>query len=124
MFQRIGDAIRRFMAGRNGVDTLAWVLCITGIVLNLIGSVSGLAFFTLLAYIPLILALMRVFSRNTAQRYAENEKFRQFFSRIKGRKTYCYFKCPACKTRVRVPRGKGKLRISCPACHESFIKKT
>lgn len=124
MFQRIGDSVRRFMMGRNGVDTLAWVLCAVGILLNLIGSFSRRPLFTFLAYIPLILAIFRILSRDTARRYDENEKFRQFFLRLKGRKHYCYFKCPACRTRVRVPRNKGKVRITCPSCHEGFIKKT
>lgn len=124
MFQRLGDSLRRFMEGRNGVDTLAWAECLTGLALNLIGSFSGLVILTFLAYIPLILAISRIFSRNVSRRYEENEKFRQFFSRIKGRRNYCYFKCPVCKTRVRVPRGKGKIRITCPACREAFVKKT
>lgn len=124
MFQRLGDSIRRFMAGRNGVDTLAWTACIIGIVLNLIGSFSGLVIFTFLAYIPLVLAIFRIFSRDTIRRYAENERFRQFFLRLKGRKTHCYFKCPACKTMVRVPRGKGKIKITCPSCRDTFVKKT
>ncbi len=124
MFQRIGDSFRRFMAGRNGVDTLAWVECLVGLALNLIGTISGLYVFTILAYIPLILAIYRIFSRDTARRSEENERFRQFFARVKGRKNYCYFKCPACKTRVRVPRGKGKIKITCPACRESFVKKS
>jgi ribosomal protein S27E len=124
MFQKLGDGIRRFMAGRNGVDTLAWTLCIVGIGLNLIGSFSGLAIFTLLAYIPLVLAIYRVFSRDVSRRYEENQKFQQFFARIRGRKSYCYFKCPGCKTRVRVPKGKGKIKITCPSCRETFVKKT
>lgn len=124
MFQRIFGSIRRFMAGRNGVDGLAWALCVLGIVLNLIGNISHRVLFSLLAYIPLMLSLFRIFSKNTRKRREENEKFRQFFFRLKGRKDYCYFKCPACKTRVRVPRGKGKIKITCPACREAFIKKT
>ena len=124
MFQRIGDALRRMMEGRNGVDTLAWTECLVGLVLNLIGSFTKLPLFVYLAYIPLILAILRIFSRDTARRHAENEKFRQFFARIKGRKRYRYFKCPACKTRVRVPRGKGKIKITCPSCREAFVKKS
>ena len=124
MFQRMGESLRQFMAGRNGVDTLAWFWCILGIVLDLVGSFSNIMLFSAFAYIPLLLAIFRIFSRDTARRYEENEKFRQFFSRLRGRRTYCYYKCPACKTRVRVPRGKGKIRITCPSCRESFIKKT
>ena len=116
--------MRRFMAGRNGVDGLAWFWCILGVALNLVGTMTHLAVLTLLAYIPLALAIWRIFSRDTARRNEENEKFRQFFGRIKGRKNYCYYKCPSCKTRVRVPRGTGKIRITCPSCRESFVKKT
>lgn len=112
------------MSGRNGVDTLAWSLCVFGIVLNLIGTFSHLYLFTLLAYVPLILSMARIFSRDTVRRYQENQRFLQLFQRIKGRKDHCYFKCPACKTRVRVPKGKGKIRITCPACRETFIKMT
>ena len=124
MFQRLGDGVRRFMAGRNGVDGRAWFWCSVGVALNLVGTMTHLAVLTLLAYIPLALAIWRIFSRDTARRNEENEKFRQFFGRIKGRKNYCYYKCPSCKTRVRVPRGKGKIRMTCPSCRESFVKKT
>lgn len=124
MFGRLGDSFRRMMAGRNGIDSLAWFWCVLGLVINLIGSFAKLEFLTLVAYIPFILCIFRIFSRNTARRYEENLKFTQFFARIKGRKTHCYFSCPGCKTKVRVPRGKGKIKITCPSCRETFIKKT
>lgn len=124
MFRRIGESVRSFMIGRNGVDTLAWSTCLVGIALNLIGSFTGLSIFVFLAYLPLAYAIFRIFSRDTTRRYSENQRFLQFFARLKGRKNHCYFKCPTCKTRVRVPRGKGKIRITCPSCHEAFVKKT
>lgn len=124
MFHRLGDGIRNFMAGRNGIDRLAWFLCIFGLVLNIVGNLTHLGIFTLLAYIPLVLCLFRVFSRNTGRRYEENLRFNQFGARLKGRKNFHYFSCPSCKTRVRVPRGKGKIKITCPSCHNSFVKKS
>ena len=124
MFARIGERIRDFMIGRNGSDQLAWALFVLGIVLEILGSVLSMNLFTLLAYIPLIFAVFRVFSRNIEKRQQENQAFTQFFARIRGRRDYAYFKCPACKTRVRVPRGKGKIRITCPSCREKFEKKT
>lgn len=124
MLQRIGNSIRRFMSGRNGVDTLAWSLCVLGIILSLIGSFTRIPIFTFLAYIPLLLSIFRIFSRNISKRYRENQRFTQMFQRLKGRKDHRYFKCPHCKTRVRVPRGKGKIRITCPSCRETFIKMT
>lgn len=124
MLQRLRTSMIRFMTGRSGVDQLGWSLLILGVVLNLIGAFARLPLFQLLAYIPLALTLYRTFSRNVPKRYAENQHFTQFFARIRGRKNYCYFKCPGCKTRVKLPKGKGTLRITCPNCKERFVKKT
>ena len=33
-------------------------------------------------------------------------------------------KCPGCGNTLRVPKGKGKLYVTCPRCGERFIKKT
>lgn len=124
MFSRISDALRRFMYGRNGVDTLSWVLMIASVIVNFLVSLTGIAVLTFFSYFLMIYALFRVFSRNLERRQAENLRFTQFFSRLKGRKSYRYFSCPACKTMVRVPKGKGKIRITCPSCREAFVKKT
>ena len=117
MLQRLRASMLRFMTGRNGVDQLGWFLLILSVVIRIIG-------FRLLADIFLVLTLCRTFSRNIPKRYAENQKFTQFFARIKGRKNYRYFKCPGCKTQVKVPKGKGTVRITCPSCKEKFVKKT
>ena len=124
MLQRLRASMIRFMNGRNGVDQLGLFLLILSVVLNLIGSFTRLPLLQMLAYIPLVLTLYRTFSRNVSRRYAENQKFTQFFARIKGRKNYCYFKCPSCKMQVKVPKGKGTIRITCPSCKEKFVKKT
>lgn len=124
MFARIREWIRGAMAGRNGMDALGYVWLFTGIICNLIGSFTGKAIFVYLAYIPLFLAFFRMFSRDLERRYQENLRFTQFFARIRGRKDHRYFRCPSCKTMVRVPRGKGMIRITCPACKMKFQKKT
>ncbi len=77
----------------------------------------------------------RVFSRNLNKRYEENQKFLNFRynrsvnankarRRREQMKTHCFFKCPMCKQEVRVPRGHGKIEISCPKCREKFIRRT
>lgn len=35
----------------------------------------------------------------------------------KGRKTTAYLKCPNCGQILSVPKGKGKIRVTCPKCH-------
>jgi hypothetical protein len=77
----------------------------------------------------------RMFSRNVAKRQKENtrylyrrQKVRRFFENKKqawkDRKTYRYFKCPRCGQRMRAPRGKGKIRVTCSKCTNIFITKT
>lgn len=38
-------------------------------------------------------------------------------------KEHKYLKCPKCKQEIRVPKGAGKIRITCPKCQEKFEKK-
>ncbi len=124
---RFKQWLYRFMYGRYGMDTLnrilsAVVFFILIVTLFLSGYprliLSGLGFL-LLAYI-----YFRMFSRNIYKRSKENEKVVQFFNRIKNIPKYRYFKCPTCKVKIRVPRHKGKIEITCPKCRGRFIKKT
>ena len=78
---------------------------------------------SLLAYIPLIWSIYRMYSRNIEARRRENTAFLRFFSRLTD-KQYRYFRCPQCGQQLRVPRGRGKISITCPKCHNQFIKKS
>ena len=40
------------------------------------------------------------------------------------RKIYKFYKCPMCKQEGRVPRGHGKICITCPKCREEFIRRS
>ena len=77
----------------------------------------------MLAYVLMGIAIFRTFSRNTYKRYRENRRFLMLIDRVKDR-DHKYFDCPRCHQPVRVPRGKGKIAITCPKCKEKFIKKT
>ena len=115
--------LRRFMIGRYGTDKLNTIILMAGLILCLIGMFMPPPvnlIFALLSYGLMIWSLVRSFSRNTYKRYRENQKFLAFLDRLKDR----YFSCPKCRQSVRVPRGKGKIAITCPRCKEKFIKKT
>ena len=129
---KIRQWFRWFMAGRYGTDKLniallvaALVLCflptvlwLFGIQIPLLSLATALGSYALTGY-----ALFRCFSRNTYKRYEENRKYLRFLDRLKDRE-HKYFTCPRCHQPVRVPRGKGKISITCPRCKEKFIKKT
>ncbi len=124
---KMAVALRRFMAGRYGTDRLNMVILCAGLgasVLSMLIPVQPLnLIFWALSYVLMILAIWRTLSRNTYKRYQENRKFLQIFDRLKDRQ-HRYFDCPKCRQMVRVPRGKGKISITCPRCRERFVKKT
>lgn len=125
MKMRMG--MSRFMAGRYGTDRLNMVILCTGLFVSLLSVWSRSPMwdliFTALSYGLMIWAICRTLSRNTYARYQENRKFLQLVNRIKDRKNR-YFNCPKCRQMVRVPRGKGKISITCPKCKEKFVRKT
>ena len=123
MFVRFRAFLQRFMAGRSGVDQLNIALLICGMALSLLGSFSRSGFLYYLAYVPLLLALYRMFSRNIAARQRENAWLERLLRRLRDR-THRYYRCPKCRQSVRVPKGKGRISIRCPRCGESFVKKT
>ena len=125
--QRLGYGLRTFMVGRYGTDKLNMVILSAGLAACLVSafvdSVKVNLLLTGVSYGLMIWALYRSFSRNTYKRYQENRKFLQCFDRLKDRE-HRYYDCPKCRQVVRVPRGKGKIAITCPKCKERFVKKT
>jgi len=126
-FGRLGAGLRRFMMGRYGTDKLNTAILITGLIASLL---SLFIHFPLVNLILMILsyalmgwALFRMLSRNTYKRYRENRKYLMLLERIRD-KEHRYYDCPRCRQQVRVPRGKGKISITCPKCKEKFVKKT
>ena len=124
---KLSAALRTFMVGRYGTDRLNMTILGVGLAACLISpffkNVSINLLLTSLSYGMMIWAICRSLSRNTYKRYQENRKFLQFFDRVKDR-DHRYFDCPKCHQVVRVPRGKGKIAITCPKCREKFVKKT
>ena len=127
LFQKIGAGFRRFMQGRYGSDKLNTTILIIGLVVSLLQlfmPTAGLKWaFMLISYIFLGLAIFRMLSRNIYKRYEENRKYLRLLDRMKD-KEHRYYECPRCRQTVRVPKGKGKIAITCPKCKEKFIKKT
>ena len=131
----IRNFIRNFMIGRYGPDHLNIAMVVFSLVLSLI---HGFIRFTPLLYISyalFALALIRMLSRNIIRRRAENDIFIRYWwpirtklgrtvANIRHRKTHKFLRCPSCNNTLRVPRGKGKLQITCPKCGERFIRKT
>lgn len=50
--------------------------------------------------------------------------FRLQKRKFSERKTHRFFKCAQCKAALRVPRGKGKIKVRCPKCGAEALRKT
>ena len=126
--QRIGNALSRFMYGRNGVDRLTLTMVWTALVLDIINiflrEKVPLAYSIIgtVAGIITLLALFRMFSRNLEKRRAENAKFMEkvwwpISRRMTGKrqqrmdKEHCYFTCPGCGAPLDV-----NASARCPYC--------
>ena len=130
---RFKEKFMQFMYGRYGIDTLGkWTVGL-GLAIMLIAGWTSNSKLSLLSWVLIIYSYYRMFSRNISKRYAENQKYlalenrlRRFFGQkrylMQQRKEYHIYKCPGCKQKIRIPRGKGKISIRCPKCGEEFIK--
>ncbi len=127
MSGKFSESLRRFMAGRYGSDKLNMAILTAGVVLSIAALFIPFAavklILMLLCYGLMCWAIFRMLSRQTYKRYRENRKFLQILDRFRDRE-HRYYDCPRCRQQVRVPRGKGKISISCPKCKEKFVKKT
>ena len=122
MFKKFSDALRRFLYGRYGMDELGTALLIIGFALTLVGR-FWMALFLIPAYAAIFYELFRAYSRKITERRKENAWFLRLIAPLRDRQNR-YFRCPKCKQSIRVPRGKGRIRIRCPKCGEQFEKKT
>lgn len=126
--------LNKFMAGRYGVDQLSVAFFALGCLLTLIGSIIGVSALAYISYIPLGLCVYRALSKDVTKRRAENYKFvtvmNPVFTWSKKRmnmladSSHKYVKCPYCKAQLRLPKGKGKISVTCPVCKKEFIRKT
>ena len=135
MLDKIKNSLYRFMAGRYGPDSLNNFLLFAAIAVMLINMLTLRSpFVNLLADALIFLSLFRTLSRNIWKRQKENIKYmeltrpvRSRFSLIKKNasdKEHKYFSCPHCHQTVRVPRGHGKIEITCPRCKSTFERKS
>ncbi len=116
------DAFTRFLLG-------AMLACV---VLNLL---VGSRFLSIMAWTLLVYAYFRLFSRNHAARFAENQRYlnataklRYWFDQQKRlkeeRKYHHIYVCPRCRQKIRIPKGKGKIMVRCPKCRHEFQKRS
>ena len=122
--------IMRFMSGRYGADALFYVMFALSASLAFANIFVRSYILQMTVYAVMVLAILRVFSRNISARSRENRavmgavyKIRNAYNTRRSRKadnTHIYKKCPHCRATLRLPRKKGKHTTVCPRCNKSF----
>ncbi len=130
----VKEKIYRFMRGRYGNDSFNRFLMFVALVLVLL-SVFGVPFTYVAGLLCMIYAYFRMFSRNIYKRQAENAVYYRYEYKAKQkiatwkrdmqqRKTHHIYRCPSCRQKIRIPKGKGRIEIRCPKCSHTFIKRS
>lgn len=127
--------LNKYMRGRAGGDHFSIFLLLFSMIVTLLGRISGIYFIEIISYIPLFFGVYRMFSKNIQQRRLENyhfmikfspvyKKFHKLVYRLYSSKSHKLVPCTTCKTMLRVPKKKGRIRITCPKCKTRIIRKT
>ena len=142
----MNERLRAFMYGRYGQDNLNKFLSIASLIVLVISMITKIAFLNSFAMILLLVSIFRMMSKNTFKRSQENSAYLWMKRKISGcfptqnkefikwkarlktryneRNTHRFFICPTCRVQIRVPKGRGKIVVTCPKCHTSFTKQT
>lgn len=129
------DKFQRFMMGRYGIDELGRFSLYFTLALLIIGLFVQSGILNALTFLCLVLLYFRMFSKNYAKRRKENDIYLKYYNKVMGffqkqkrlareRKVNHIYSCPNCKQKIRIPKGKGKIAITCPKCKTEFIKKS
>ena len=130
-FGNLDERIKRSLDGRYGSDELNRFLLVAVLALFLLSMIPHAGFLYILSFGILAWAWVRMYSKNFEARRRENERYLKIAAGLKkalrvqklkltGRKNYRFFCCPGCGQEVRVPKGAGHIRITCPKCHTQF----
>lgn len=131
--------LENWQQSRYGMDEFSnLLLCVSAALVSgsiLLRKFTVYPLIILLAAAPGIWAIARCLSRNISGRKQENDTYLKIKDEIvyrislrkktrEIRKSYRYFTCKDCKCRYRVPRGRGKIQITCPNCGKKTIRRT
>lgn len=139
LIENLKKRLDDWMQNRYGMDEFSiLLLCVSVVLLSgsvLLRKTAAYPLVSLFACVPGGWAIIRCLSRNISGRRRENDTYLKLKEEIAYqvslrkktrdiRKSYRYFTCKDCKCRYRVPRGQGKIQITCPSCGKKTIRRT
>lgn len=126
--------LQRFFRNRYGADPLGLAFVGTSLILSILASITRIGFFSIVSMIIMAYEIYRMFSKNYVKRRIENDHYMEYKTIVQRRwkvirnslqdRNNHYYMCPKCHQIVRVPKGRGKIEITCPSCRNKFVKKS
>jgi len=132
------EFLQQLFRGRNGSDQLNLALLAVGFGFNMLSRMMFQNLFVMLSYVALGVCLFRMISRNIPKRQQENAWFLELVRQLRkkapgsgaaggsqekrGEESFSYLKCPKCGQFMRVPQGKGRIKITCSRCGNVFYE--
>lgn len=134
-FRSLGSKMESWMYGRYGYDELSHCLSMVALACLIAGLFVWPGVLSSIALVLYVIVMVRTYSKNITKRQRERDGYLRMTAPVRNwsslqkrkfseRKTHRYFKCSQCKTSLRVPKGKGKIKIHCPKCGAEIIKTT
>jgi DNA-directed RNA polymerase subunit RPC12/RpoP len=124
----IRKKLDKFFSGRYGLDELGNVLLAIAMIFSIFGTLAKNIILECIAMAGMVVFIYRCLSRDTYARSDENCRFQRNIKlwnlKYENRKTARVYMCPKCGKMIRVPKGKGKIQITCPKCGNRIIRRT
>ncbi len=129
----LNEKLNSFFRGRYGNDNMNRFLLIVVIVFTFTYAISKWLIFDIATTALIVYIIFRMMSRNYSKRAAENKKYLELSEPVRiminnlrpaSKVPNKVFFCPVCRQKLRVPKGKGKIEIVCPKCHNNFVKRS
>ncbi|MDE1547672.1 hypothetical protein [Jeotgalibaca caeni] len=133
---------QNIMQKANRVDDFSQFLVKAGALVGVVGMLFNSDLILWIGFGLILWMYIRTFSKDKQKFAYQNQKFLQYKRHIlnkfhaqdqkvqkrrtayEQRKAHRFYKCPNCKQKVRVPKGHGKISITCPTCKTKFVKKS
>ncbi len=126
--KKLKEYVNKLFRGRHGLDDLGKMLIGLSLVLYILGIALQSEFIFSVSLMVLIFSLYRIFSRQHWDRDEENRKYMSYIKlwklRYKYRQNARIYMCKRCGKYIRVPKGKGKIQVTCKVCGDKTMRRT
>ena len=118
---------RKLKGGRLTIDELSLFLITIAFITAILMFFLNRPRFIFITWLLILLAYLRSFFKNRANRSKENQTLSKDNPIIKNNPQdteHNYLSCKKCAQLLRIPKRTGHIKVTCPKCNYSFVKKT